>query len=69
MDDGKIKLKVLLLTKECILTKVINGGVVTHRRGINLPGIDYISPQSPRKDRGFIKLGIEEEVNISPSLS
>ncbi len=63
MDDGKIKLKVLSTDERCILTKVINGGVVTHRRGINLPGIDISIPAVTEKDRGFIKLGIEEEVD------
>ena len=63
MDDGKIKLKVLSTDERCILTKVINGGVVTHRRGINLPGIDISIPAVTEKDRGFIKLGIEEAVD------
>jgi pyruvate kinase len=63
MDDGKIKLKVVSTDENHILTKIVNGGTVTHRRGINLPGIDISIPAVTEKDRRFIKLGIEEEVD------
>ena len=63
MDDGKIKLKVFSTDENHILTKIVNGGIVTHRRGINLPGIDIGIPAVTDKDRRFIKLGIEEGVD------
>lgn len=63
MDDGKIKLKVLSVTKSEVRTRILSGGVVTHRRGINLPGIDISIPAITEKDREFIRLGIEEEVD------
>jgi len=63
MDDGKIKLKVLSVTKSEVRTRILSGGVVTHRRGINLPGIDISIPAITEKDRRFIELGIEEQVD------
>jgi pyruvate kinase len=62
MDDGKIKLKVLSVTKSEVRTRILSGGVVTHRRGINLPGIDISIPAITEKDRRFIELGIEEQL-------
>ena len=63
MDDGKIKLRVESITGSEVRTKVLNGGIVTHRRGINLPGIDISIPAITEKDKKFIKLGIEERVD------
>ena len=63
MDDGKIKLRVESITDSEVKTKVLNGGIVTHRRGINLPGIDISIPAITEKDKKFIKLGIEERVD------
>lgn len=63
MDDGKVKLKVVSVKGTDVTTKIITGGTVTHRRGINLPGIDITIPAITDKDRTFIKLGVEEEVD------
>ena len=37
IDDGKIKLKVLKVSKNIIETKVISEGVLKSKKGINLP--------------------------------
>ena len=63
LDDGKIKLIVKDAFEEQIITEVVNGGEITHRRGINVPGIDLGIPAVTEKDKNYIKLGIEEKVD------
>jgi len=63
MDDGKIRLKVLHTDNENVYTRIVNGGSITHRRGINLPGINISIPAVTDKDREFIKLGVETGVD------
>lgn len=64
LDDGKIKLMVVSTSDKEIVTEVINGGEITHRRGINVPGIDLSVPALTEKDKNYIKLGIEENVDF-----
>lgn len=63
VNDGKIKLKVVETNETEIKTTVVNGGEITHRRGINVPGIDLGIEALTLKDKEFIKLGIEEGVD------
>lgn len=65
LSDGAIELEVLEtdgLTR--IKTRVLNGGRITHRRGVNVPGVDLkgISSLTDR-DVEFMKLGVEEGVD------
>lgn len=59
LDDGLIELKVREITATDIICKVINGGTISDRKGVNVPGVrvsmDYISP----KDREDILFGID----------
>ncbi|MDI3523562.1 pyruvate kinase [Kosmotoga sp.] len=63
VNDGKIKLRVVETNETEIKTTVVNGGEITHRRGINVPGIDLGIEALTLKDKEFIKLGIEEGVD------
>ena len=59
LDDGLIELRVREITETDIICKVINGGTISDRKGVNIPGVrvsmDYISP----KDREDILFGID----------
>jgi pyruvate kinase len=51
IDDGKIKLQVVKTNKKNKVTaKVIHGGTVTSRKGINLPDTQISSPSLTEKD-------------------
>ena len=64
IDDGKIELRAERLEGDSVICKVINGGRVSNRKSINIPGItlpmDYISPA----DREDILFGIEQKVDF-----
>lgn len=40
VNDGAVKLSVEKTTKDSVVTKVINGGVLSNKKSINIPGID-----------------------------
>ena len=40
IDDGLIELKAEDITETDVVCKVVNGGVVKSRKGVNLPGVE-----------------------------
>ena len=59
IDDGKIKLKVLKVSKNIIETKVILEGVLKSKKGINLPETVLKNSALTSKDKKNVKKGIE----------
>jgi pyruvate kinase len=59
IDDGKVRLQVERITDTAIEARVVNGGPVTDRKGVNLP--DTILELSPitEKDREDLAFGLE----------
>ena len=51
LDDGAIELRVESTTETDIVTRVVNGGTLSERKGINLPGITLPIPSLTKKDR------------------
>ncbi|BBE31369.1 pyruvate kinase [Tepiditoga spiralis] len=63
LNDGKVKLEVIESNGIQIRTKIINGGIVTHRRGINVPGVDIQLPGLTEKDKSYIEYGVKWNVD------
>ena len=63
MSDGLIELEVLDSKDGRITTLIKNGGKITHRRGLNVPGIDIQLPPLTDKDKQFLQLALEEKVD------
>lgn len=59
LDDGLIELKVEQCSKNSIATKVINGGVVSDRKGVNVPNIRLRLPFISSKDRADLRFCTE----------
>jgi len=59
IDDGKIKLKVLKVSKNIIETKVISEGVLKSKKGINLPETVLKNSALTSADKKNVKKGIE----------
>jgi pyruvate kinase len=51
LDDGAIELRVESVSDTDIVTRVINGGELGERKGINLPGVTLKIPSMTQKDR------------------
>src|SRR3989475_7588661 len=63
LDDGAIELRVESTTETDVVTRVINGGVLGERKGINLPGISLPIPSLTEKDRADLKWAAQQEVD------
>lgn len=61
--DGRIELEVRSISKDGIVTEVIEGGALGSRKGINLPDthLDVVSPTD--KDRKDVAFGLKHDVD------
>ena len=59
IDDGLIELRVKSFTSSEIVTEVVNGGVISNSKGINVPGVYLSMPFLSKKDEEDIVFGIE----------
>jgi pyruvate kinase len=64
LDDGKIRLRVLEAAADHAVTEVVCGGVLSDRKGVNVPGI--VLPLSPLtdKDRRDLVFGLDNDVDF-----
>ena len=60
IDDGLIGLEVQDIKGHDIVCKVINGGPLSNKKGVNLPGVEVNMPFISPKDHDDILFGIEE---------
>lgn len=64
IDDGLIELRVEDITETDVVCKVVNGGVVKSRKGVNLPGVEVNLPSLMEKDIEDLKFGVENGFDI-----
>lgn len=63
IDDGKIRLRVDACDGTSADTTVVNGGVISNRKGVNVPGV--VLPLSPltAKDQSDLQFGLNQGVD------
>ncbi|MBE7447050.1 MAG: pyruvate kinase [Planctomycetia bacterium] len=61
--DGEIELKVIQKNSTDIVCEVIVGGVLSARKGINIPTRSLPIPSLTEKDKGDLEFGIEHDVD------
>ena len=64
IDDGLIELKVMSKTKMKIICEVINGGEVSDRKGVNVPGVYINLPFLSDRDKNDILFAIENGFDL-----
>ncbi len=66
IDDGLIECRIIKADKNLGIAyaKVIRGGILRSKKGINLPGISVSVPSITQKDLDFLQLGIDQEVDF-----
>ena len=63
LDDGKIELKVTeVLNSKELKAKVVHGGVLSSKKGFNLPQTDLSIPSITKKDIEDIEFGLSHDV-------
>ncbi|HEV2861162.1 MAG TPA: pyruvate kinase [Pyrinomonadaceae bacterium] len=60
LDDGLIELTVESTTETEVVTRVVNGGQLSERKGINLPGVILPIPSLTDKDRRDLQWAVRE---------
>ena len=63
LDDGAIELRVESVTDTDIVTRVINGGDLGERKGINIPGVTLNIPSLTEKDREDLRWAATQSVD------
>ncbi|MDY4192395.1 MAG: pyruvate kinase [Oscillospiraceae bacterium] len=65
IDDGLIELKVVSIDLPSeIICKVVNGGTISNRKGVNVPGVSLSMPYISEKDYDDIVFGVEQGVDF-----
>lgn len=64
IDDGLIELEVKNIINTDIVCKVINGGELGSRKGVNVPNVPVRLPAITQKDREDIIFGVEQGVDF-----
>ena len=64
IDDGLIGLEVEKKTSDEIICKIINGGELGEKKGVNVPNVPVRLPAITEKDREDIKFGVEQKIDF-----
>ena len=63
LDDGAIELRVESTNETDVISRVINGGILGERKGINLPGVTLPIPSMTEKDHDDLKWAAQQQVD------
>ena len=64
LDDGKLKLEVVETDKDSLVKlKVIHGGILTSKKGINLPNTSISLPSLTEKDLEDLEFALDHDVD------
>ncbi|MGB5933001.1 MAG: pyruvate kinase, partial [Anaerolineae bacterium] len=63
LSDGEIELQLLEAQKDRLLTRVVAGGKLRSRQGVNVPGVELDFPSLTVKDEKDLAFGIEQGVD------
>lgn len=63
INDGNIELKVISMNDNKVQAEIIYGGVLTSKKGVNLPDTDLTTPTLTEKDHKDLQFAIEHEAN------
>jgi pyruvate kinase len=64
IDDGLIKLEVQSISGDEVKCKIIYGGVLKSKKGINLPGVNLSIPSITDKDKQDLDFGLSHGVDF-----
>ena len=64
LDDGRIEMKVEGLTETDVICKVITGGELSGKKGINIPNVHLNMPYISEQDELDLRFGIEMDVDF-----
>lgn len=63
LDDGAIEIHVERTTDTDVICRVMNGGILSERKGINLPGVKLPIPSLTEKDRTDLNWAVRQNAD------
>jgi pyruvate kinase len=64
LADGSVELRVVETDGVSARCEVVSGGIVSDRKGINLPGVQVSTPSLTRKDMADLQFGIDQGIDL-----
>ena len=64
LADGSLQLRVLETNGIAARCRVVSGGMISDRKGINLPGVKVSTPSLSKKDVADAHFGVEQGVDF-----
>ena len=64
IDDGDLELKVMKRDGNSVECQVQNDGILNSRKSVNIPGAKITLPSLTDKDRAFIRMAIEQDIDF-----
>jgi pyruvate kinase len=64
IDDGLIELEVEKVEGKEVITRILNGGQLKSRKGVNVPGVSINLPGITEKDASDICFGLEQDIDF-----
>ncbi|MEO0408850.1 MAG: pyruvate kinase [Cyanobacteria bacterium P01_A01_bin.135] len=63
LDDGLLELVVTAVEADQVHCKIVQGGILKSRKGVNLPGLELSLPSLTPKDRQDVEFGVSQAVD------
>lgn len=63
VDDGRMKFTVLSTSETDVVCKAINGGMLSEKKGMNMPGVKVSVPSFTEKDVDDLKFGLANDID------
>lgn len=64
IDDGHLRFKILEVKENSLLLKTIAGGIISSRKGINIPDLTLPNILLNEQDKADIKFGVKNKVDF-----
>ena len=64
VDDGKVLLRVVETTGDCVITRVEVGGEISDHKGLNLPGVPLSVPALSEKDEADLRWALRLRADL-----
>ncbi|SVA32121.1 uncharacterized protein METZ01_LOCUS84975, partial [marine metagenome] len=63
IDDGRIKLQIINQKKDLLIAEVLNGGIISNNKGVNIPGVILPISSLTAKDKADLNKALEMGVD------
>ncbi|MDJ0845701.1 pyruvate kinase [Crocosphaera sp.] len=63
LDDGLLQLQIEEIKENAVICKIIEGGILKSRKGVNLPSLDLRLPSLTEKDEKDLEFGLSQGID------